>query len=218
MKITKKSTVKDSSCLIQQGERLKECRKAKNLTQKQLADIVGLVSQAISLYERGERSFRSNVVELASALDVSPQYLLCKTNYKTQLEEWASEKQLIYDSDDLLIRFMRCQGHQISFNNGSLSTPENIETFSGSNDRVNVNQHQISLCDFQFMLDDIKDYIDWVVSRASTYEERHIYTVACDNARQASFKESASIKTLNELVKNGDISQIEHTNLPSDLL
>ncbi len=53
------------------GFRLRELRKEKNLTMKQLAEKIGLTEQAISQYERGIRTPSSNITDkLCEALDI----------------------------------------------------------------------------------------------------------------------------------------------------
>lgn len=61
------------------GSRIKEAREAMGLTQKELADKVGLKHSAIHKYEVGlvTNLKRETIAQLAKALDVSPCYLLC---------------------------------------------------------------------------------------------------------------------------------------------
>ncbi|WEA52270.1 helix-turn-helix transcriptional regulator [Weissella paramesenteroides] len=57
--------------------RLKELREAKGLSQRQLANELGMVRQAYSNYERGEREPRIDVlIKLADYFDVSVDYLI----------------------------------------------------------------------------------------------------------------------------------------------
>lgn len=57
--------------------RLKEARDRKNLTQEQLANLVGLSTMTISRYERGERQPKSgDLQKLAEALGVTVAYLM----------------------------------------------------------------------------------------------------------------------------------------------
>lgn len=57
--------------------RLKELRKAKGLTQHQLANELGVTRQAISLYEKGDREPKiSTLIKLADYFDVSVDYLI----------------------------------------------------------------------------------------------------------------------------------------------
>ena len=63
-------------------ERLKELRKDKKLTQKQLADLLGCTNQNINDWETGnsETSF-DNLLMLADIFDVTTDYLLGKDEY-----------------------------------------------------------------------------------------------------------------------------------------
>lgn len=63
--------------MVKFGERLRELRKQKNLTQRQLADLIGVKNSIISFYEVGDRIPSPEVIiKLASALHVSADYLL----------------------------------------------------------------------------------------------------------------------------------------------
>lgn len=58
------------------AERLKECRKAKGLSQEQLAKAVGVAKNTISVWERGERQPRpDDIYKAAIELDVPMDYL-----------------------------------------------------------------------------------------------------------------------------------------------
>lgn len=63
--------------MVNMGKRLKQLRAQKNLTQKQVADRVGLAVSAISSYESGIRypSYQT-LVKLASMYHVSCDYLI----------------------------------------------------------------------------------------------------------------------------------------------
>ena len=61
--------------------RLKELRKAKKITQEQLADIIGVSQSLIALIEKGKRDIDFTLAEqLAKALNVKP--------YELMPEEW----------------------------------------------------------------------------------------------------------------------------------
>ncbi|MBQ2926905.1 MAG: helix-turn-helix transcriptional regulator [Ruminiclostridium sp.] len=59
------------------GGRLRDLRKQNNLTQKQLADLIGVKNSIISFYEVGDR-FPSPeiIIKLAAVLHTSTDYLL----------------------------------------------------------------------------------------------------------------------------------------------
>lgn len=59
------------------AERLKKLRIEKNLTQQELADMIGAVKSTISQYETCKREpVLSILIKLANALDVSIPYLI----------------------------------------------------------------------------------------------------------------------------------------------
>lgn len=63
--------------MVEFGEKLRRLRKEKNLTQKQLADLIGVKHSVISFYEVGDRVPSPEVIKkLAAALHVSSDYLL----------------------------------------------------------------------------------------------------------------------------------------------
>ena len=63
--------------MVEFGERLRNLRKQKNLTQKQLAALIGVKNSIISFYEVGDR-FPSPemLIKLSRVLGVSTDYLL----------------------------------------------------------------------------------------------------------------------------------------------
>jgi transcriptional regulator with XRE-family HTH domain len=63
------------------GERIKELRKSKNLTQKQLAEILNVKSQTMQMFEYGTRRPKlENLITLADYFDVSLDYLVGRTD------------------------------------------------------------------------------------------------------------------------------------------
>lgn len=63
--------------MVEFGRRLKLLRKQKNLTQKQLADLIGVKNSIISFYEVGDRIPSPEIIiKLAAILHTSTDYLL----------------------------------------------------------------------------------------------------------------------------------------------
>jgi len=63
------------------NERIKELRKSKNHTQKQLAEILNVRSEAIQTFEYGtRRPGLDNIITLADYFGVSVDYLLGRTD------------------------------------------------------------------------------------------------------------------------------------------
>ena len=59
------------------GSRIASLRKTAELSQEQLAKLIGVSSNAVSMYEQGRRTPSSGtLLSLSKALDVSVQYLL----------------------------------------------------------------------------------------------------------------------------------------------
>ena len=57
------------------GSRLKQARDAAGLTQRALAEIVGIRQQAVQRIESGEARATSHIVPLAKALNITPEWL-----------------------------------------------------------------------------------------------------------------------------------------------
>lgn len=63
--------------MVEFGERLRQLRKERKLTQKQLAELIGVKNGVISFYELGDRTPSPAVLrKLALALHVTTDYLL----------------------------------------------------------------------------------------------------------------------------------------------
>lgn len=64
------------------GQRLRELRLAKGLTQKQLAEHLGITQKAYCFYELGEREPSvSTIIKLCDFFDISADYLIGRTDY-----------------------------------------------------------------------------------------------------------------------------------------
>ena len=71
------------------GIRLRECREAVGMTQKQLADAIHTTYQSISNIERGERRLTAdNARAAAKVLGVRMEYLLCEDGIKTEKQQF----------------------------------------------------------------------------------------------------------------------------------
>ena len=68
------------------GKRLAQCRRAKNVTQKELALHLGLTERGVRRWEADEREPGiSRLIELSDYFDVSIDYLVGRTNDPTRL-------------------------------------------------------------------------------------------------------------------------------------
>ncbi|HDK7218151.1 TPA: helix-turn-helix transcriptional regulator [Clostridium botulinum] len=81
------------------GDRLKELREEKEMTQEELGKLLNVSRQTISGYEAGaiEPSI-SNLVKLANIFNISLDYLLCRTKerYNLNLKD-KKNKELLLD-------------------------------------------------------------------------------------------------------------------------
>ena len=63
--------------MVEFGQKLRELRKQHNLTQKELASMIGVKNSVISFYEVGERLPSPEIIrKLAETLHVSADYLM----------------------------------------------------------------------------------------------------------------------------------------------
>lgn len=160
-------TEHDKKC----GLRLKECRKEKKLTQKELAEMVGYTTQQISNYERGKRGLQSYVNALADALGVPANYLLCKIDYKTPFDQYRDELNTQFTKDELLVQLLRLLGHSIEYKD---NIGESFPSVLGNNTKtVTVDGIIMDKTDYYHMAEDIFNYINFIVGNASNYTERH---------------------------------------------
>jgi len=85
------------------GKRIKLLRTEKEVTQKELADFLGLTPKMISFYEKGERFPPHDIIsKLSDYFNVTTDYLLCKTDKKNTLDETEEEKDIEKAIDELL--------------------------------------------------------------------------------------------------------------------
>lgn len=105
------------------GKRLKEVRKEKHITQSELSEITGISIQAISSYETGQYApVADYLIDIASALNVSLDYLVCggqkKELYSTQIIKDTSG---IYNN---IISLINTGYAEISIDEKTIFTPE----------------------------------------------------------------------------------------------
>ncbi|WP_304340946.1 helix-turn-helix domain-containing protein [Metaclostridioides mangenotii] len=85
------------------GKRIKLLRTEKDVTQKELADFLGLTPKMISFYEKGERFPPHDIIsKLSDYFNVTTDYLLCKTDKKNTSDEIDEEKDIEKAIDELL--------------------------------------------------------------------------------------------------------------------
>ena len=90
--------------MVEFGKRLRELRKQKNLTQKQLAALIGVRNSIISFYEVGDRMPSPEVIKkLAVALHVSADFLL---GIEKVMQEQPFDTTGLTESDKELVRLL----------------------------------------------------------------------------------------------------------------
>ncbi len=86
--------------MVEFGEKLRQLRKEKKLTQKELAALIGVKNSVISFYELGDRIPSPEVIRrLAIALHVSADYLLgIERNETVDISGLSSKDKLLIHS------------------------------------------------------------------------------------------------------------------------
>lgn len=98
--------------------RLKQLRKQKNLTQNDVAELLGITNLAICLFEKGERTLKQeNLQKLADFFDVSIPYLQGELSYGDLTPK---EKEL---NDRLVSQIINDVNNEIKYS--ELSSKEN---------------------------------------------------------------------------------------------
>ena len=90
------------------GERIKAIRKENNMSQKDLAKIIGVTDRAIGYYEKEQRVPPQDILQkLADFFNTSVDYILGRTNVKTPLvkeveHEFSEMFQMLYEANSKL--------------------------------------------------------------------------------------------------------------------
>lgn len=81
------------------GNRIKDLRQEKELTQKELANKLGVGASTIGMYETGKRSLDNEMLtRMSNFFNVSSDYLLCRTNIRNihELESKEKANEILY--------------------------------------------------------------------------------------------------------------------------
>ena len=85
------------------GEKIKKLRKLKNLSRKELAEKVNITVAALSNYENGHRTPRTEILyKIASELDVEMECLISDYNKTYIYEEINNSTKIITDLENLI--------------------------------------------------------------------------------------------------------------------
>lgn len=220
------------------GKRLRECLEHDGLTQKGLSNSSGYTPQYISNIIVGKKPLTSSAAEVfAKVLNIRKEYLLCEDNFKTFKERSRHQKDAENMYDLIIMNHLKFCGIGIEFNiclpDGSdLPSPNNDCRFEGTlNDpihwtvstsevtyknailkSVNITYNgvvsTISVGDFLNFIDDIEDYITFMVEKLLQKSERQAYNDATnaviESAINASIKEDFN-KLYEKLRKDSDL-------------
>lgn len=98
------------------GNRIYELRRAKQLSQKDLGNLVGVSNKAVSKWENGTAIPKTDtLVKLANVLGVSPQELLQgKTDDRITLAELSSQTNLMFLKEELEKRDREIKQYELS--------------------------------------------------------------------------------------------------------
>ena len=181
---------------IKRGQRLKECREERNLTQNELALLSHCTPQSISYIENGRRGMSRDLAHIfAQELHVDEEYILCESNFKTYKDEIRQREKNIDIIDNATYRHLSSLGYMPTFygtmdgtsvditNNNSfeisghdygndLFLSISDQKIKVENVKVQLNNIEIALIDYYDLIDDINEYIDFLISKLKDRVER----------------------------------------------
>lgn len=93
------------------GERIRNTRKAKHLTQKQLGELTGIAEPTIRRYELGKLNPKyETIVKIAEALNVTPEFLMGKEDlidlYMKGAKKWSTDFRFTDDQKHRIREFL----------------------------------------------------------------------------------------------------------------
>lgn len=105
------------------GQRLRTLRRLRKLTQKQLANRVGIIEATLSKYENGQRDSKWEILsKLADELDTNTDYLLGRTDLSVPSQNFKLGDGLNPEDIELLLKY-----HKLSDKHKAMVT-ERIDT------------------------------------------------------------------------------------------
>ena len=134
------------------GQRLAKLRKEKELTQNDIADKVGVTSQAVSKWENDQASPDIDVlVKLSEMFDISLDELLGKEKRTVELKEKPTKKD--FDKMFLRIRIDDTDGDKVSVNLPLALVKAFVNKEDGKLNFVSVNNNQLEGIDFRQIIE-----------------------------------------------------------------
>lgn len=178
-----------------QGMRLKECREWRELSQQEIAEIVGYDVKYISMLETGARPIDwDKAYKFADALSVNPEYIMCRSDNLAKKHTF--EHSAYASIDSTIMQLIICNNHEIQFvcipyyQTTDAEKKEKLilnyshnafEHFSFDNpicqfndgetireliiEEVIIDNKRISFAHFAFVCTQINDYVDFTINR-----------------------------------------------------
>lgn len=184
------------------GKRFKDLINEFDCKQEVTAAYLGKCKTTISRYCSGTCPIPAEVIEkCARKWDIRKEYISGCSDCRTERELLESYSHAINDRDYLLIQMIRDLGYSLSFGESKCEKPNADMSILGDNDEtVNLSGNKMDILDFQYMLDDITDYMLFVLDNPQKYINRREYTIATDDARTAQrFEKKNSDEQIAEL-------------------
>lgn len=178
------------------GKRFKDLINEFDCKQEVTAAYLGKCKTTISRYCSGTCPIPNDVIKkCAKKWNIREEYICGDSDCRTERELIESYSNAINDRDYALIQTIRDLGYSISFGEGNDEKPNADMAILGSNNEtVTLSGCKMDILDFQYMLDDITDYMLFVLDNPQKYINRRKYTIATDDARTAERLEKRSLE------------------------
>ena len=98
------------------GQRLKECRELRKITQNELAMLSHCSPQSISYIENGRRGMSRDLAHIfAKELKIKEEYILLESDFKTDSEKVKHEDDIMNAIDNSAFKYLTSLGYKITF-------------------------------------------------------------------------------------------------------
>ncbi len=96
------------------GQRLKECRELRKITQNELAMLSHCSPQSISYIENGRRGMSRDLAHIfAKELKIKEEYILLESDFKTDSEKVKHEDDIMNAIDNSAFKYLTSLGYKI---------------------------------------------------------------------------------------------------------